>query len=201
MLSLIFRLLFKAMLPLFAMMGAGAYFMYMQGYSPFEMFGGASQQFAQTLKKLDTSVTSQVNAVKASVTSSSAPDDQVVKRVVASKQRTFYRWEDAQGRWFYGDNPPPDAKRLRKIAVNSEQNVLAAPATEVSDNVVKAARVSQPSVTPVSAAAKSAALELPEGVQNPYSPGGVQHLIDQAKQIQKIMDQRNQITNELIQQQ
>ncbi len=42
----------------------------------------------------------------------------------SSNKVSFYKWQDADGMWHYGDRPPPSAKNLSTMNVNTNANII-----------------------------------------------------------------------------
>jgi len=89
-------------------------------------------------------------------------------------RQTFYKWQDAKGTWHFGDTPPKGTT-AREVSVDTAANVLrpvAAPEAPASD-------------TKASAGASSI-VPLPMTV----NPTQLSTLIDDAKKVQNLMDDR-----------
>ncbi|GAB1258628.1 hypothetical protein NBRC116494_31300 [Aurantivibrio plasticivorans] len=91
-----------------------------------------------------------------------------------------YRWQDSNGQWQYSDLPPPSAADVEKVVVAQGQNVM--DAIEVPE---------KPAQT--GASGPSVGVPLPLSI----SPGQVEQLVDDAKQVNKLMEERNEVLKEL----
>lgn len=95
-------------------------------------------------------------------------------RRVESGATTFYKWQDAQGRWHFDQRKPPETVKAAKqnVSVPAIGSVAPAPAQEQA--------AAKPTDEPVLA--------------NPYSRDGVQQILDQARDVQRMMNERTRQT-------
>jgi hypothetical protein len=97
---------------------------------------------------------------------------------VESGETTFYKWQDAQGRWHFDQRKPPESVKAsqQNVSVPAIGSVAPAPAQE-------------------QAAAKLAPESSPDSkMVNPYSRDGVQQILDQAREVQRMMNERTRQT-------
>lgn len=90
--------------------------------------------------------------------------------VMQGGKTTIYKWQDANGRWQYGERAPSTGTAT-KIEIATPPPPQAPSAQENNSQQ----------------AATSHRAELP----NPYSPEGVKEIMDQAHDVQRLMNQRN----------
>ena len=95
-----------------------------------------------------------------------------------------YRWRNAQGHWVYSDAPPADGK-AEKINVNTQANRDLYPSA--SGNVESADTATPPSET---------SIPTPTIV----SPADVATLVDDARNVQEVLDQRERDREQLLSQ-
>ncbi len=100
----------------------------------------------------------------------------------------FYKWYDAQGNVQFTTEPPPDGVEYTIKGYDPNANVIQA---------VKAPPEEKPEED--SGAAKKPGLDL-NAEDNPYSPENVKKLIEDAKDVQKILNQRYQDQNSALNQ-
>lgn len=44
--------------------------------------------------------------------------------ITSSNQQTVYKWQDAQGQWHYGDQPPSDSSKVSTLQVDTNTNII-----------------------------------------------------------------------------
>ena len=168
MMGLVVRLLFKAMIPLTIVFGVMFYLMYLNGQDPTMVFRGFGQRILSTFSNMGESVTS-------------VPDK--VEATVAGDARTFYKWQDNSGAWFYGEDPPAGALSVTAITLR------------LTDNVVPAFKEPEPEV--VEEEEKEEEIEKPT-LSSPYSPEQIDKLFEDTKQLQETISERQRQTDELL---
>ncbi len=109
--KLIFKLLFKAMLPIVCVVGFLSYGYYMKGGDP-----GAV--FAKVLDKT-------VQNAKSSVQGAGDSLQSVTPTTAASNKTTVYQWKDENGVTVFGQRPPEDFAS-ETLIINNNKNVVAA---------------------------------------------------------------------------
>ena len=87
-----------------------------------------------------------------------------------------YKWQDAQGNWQFSDTPPPAATNSPVETITLEQPT----------NIVPGVEVPKPTSSVKENGAEGTGFPLPLTV----SPGQVQKLVDDAKNIQNLSDER-----------
>ena len=97
-----------------------------------------------------------------------------------SSKKTIYKWKDEHGRWQFSQDPPRNiATKAETFTVSANINTMAAPTTIDTNNdntdTIKMHEIDKP------------AFPLPTTI----SPMDIPKLIENTKNIQKIMDQRN----------
>ena len=95
---------------------------------------------------------------------------------VESGATTFYKWQDAQGRWHFDERKPP-------ASVKAEQKQVSVPPV---GSVAPA-----PPAEPVATAPPAPVLA------NPYSADGVQKIMEQARSAQKALNDHTRRTEEV----
>jgi len=113
---------------------------------------------------------------------------------------TVYKWVDENGRTHFGEKPP-----VGEVAETME--------LKTNTNVMKAVKVPEPEQeedgfggTVISLGKSSASKSDSEdedeasdgGLENPYSPEGIKNLIDNAKNVSKMMNQRQKQQQNVI---
>ena len=96
----------------------------------------------------------------------------------ASTQKTFYKWQDAQGNWHMSDHVP-DGVKAQSVQVDTAANIL---------QRVEIAKPSEPEKKSGVATIEPAAPGMPMTV----NPADIPKLLEQAKGVQQLMDQRAQ---------
>ena len=95
---------------------------------------------------------------------------------------TVFKWRDAQGHWHYGEKAPKSPHQA--LTINTEANVTRGSPFRRPEKKTG----SRPGATRHSAPDKS-----PEsGMGLPYTPGGVQKMLDDIKDIEKAVGQRTE---------
>lgn len=95
-----------------------------------------------------------------------------------STQKTFYKWQDAQGNWHMSDQVP-DGVQAQPVQVDTAANIL---------QRVEIRKPPEPEKNSVSAAIAPAAPGIPMTV----NPADIPKLLEQAKGVQDLMDARVQ---------
>lgn len=99
--------------------------------------------------------------------------------VVEPEEVTVYQWTDEHGVTHFGGTPPTGQGAYEKKEIRANANVLQRVKTPQEEEEEKqASQVSK--------------------VGNPYTPEGVKSLMDEAKDIQKQMDERKSATDEIL---
>ena len=103
----------------------------------------------------------------------------------------IYKWRGDDGSWHFSENLPEGKTAEKVIFLNSEANVVESlPGHNKAKNPTPALDdqpVEQPPAPPVNV--------------NPYSKKAIDKLLNDARGVQKIMDQRNQLLEQAIQNQ
>ncbi len=110
--------------------------------------------------------------------------NQVKGAVVSTEPSTVYRWQDANGVWQFSDTPPEDMRHVQTVQVDPDRNLikgLPPRQTEPED----------PS------GAESIVNSLPFPATIPM--GEIPKLIEDAKNLQKLVDEREQRISEASQ--
>jgi len=159
--GLIFRLLFKAMIPLSMVFGIMFYMMYLNGQNPLAMVEGMFDGIKSKFGRMGDAV------VNLSGTVSIALD---------SEAQTYYKWQDAGGAWNYGEKAPAGASSVTSIRLKLTDNVMPAyipPKSEAAEQK----QTAQPQA------------ESP-GLLSPYTPGQIKKLFEDTRQLQETLNQR-----------
>jgi len=99
-----------------------------------------------------------------------------------AKKDTAYKWTDEKGVVHYTTEPPQQASAdLEKLEVNPGQNVIQSVKPRPADNK------QAPSKDPAS-----------DSLQSPYSPGAAKKLIEDAKNVQNLLNERYERQNQII---
>ena len=134
------------------------------------------------ISKLTDSVTDKFESVKKSVTEKS----ESIKKDGPAENSHLYKWRDADGVIHYASEKPADnTPDIESIEISNDTNVVPS--------------VSAKAKVPVQQQSPQANLptEIPE---NLYSPEGVKQLMNQAKDVQNLIDGRVQQLDERVQQ-
>lgn len=92
----------------------------------------------------------------------------------------IFKWQDASGQWNYGEEPPPDARNLTRMDSGEMVNVIEAP----GENRANLSTSGEESSSSKSGSETEISL-LPD-------PAMVKKLIEQAKEVQGLMDARTE---------
>ena len=90
----------------------------------------------------------------------------------AEEPVTVYKWTDKYGRMQFGNTPPPDAVGVEVMSVKQNNNII---------DPIKVP-------PPVAKSSGSSSFEMP----NPYSPGGMKKVLDDAKGIEEMLQKRHE---------
>lgn len=94
-----------------------------------------------------------------------------------NEDNTIYKWRDNNGVLYYTSEQPPDDVNYESISYNKETNVV--PAINTATNKTNT-QDNKSTSSP-----KSLSTDFPENV---YSPKGIEHLFNQAKDIQNLVN-------------
>lgn len=167
-------LMLKAMVPLFIVLGALAYVGYLQGGDPMAMLmapfkGGGSATISRTQ-------------------ATDSPRLREGPLDTLDSTTTVYRWKDTDGNVHFSNRLPEGASGVESLEIDPDANLILG--VEPSPGA--------PSGRPGTASDVISPAG-PEAVGNPYSADGVQKLIDQAKQVQELVNQRFKQQEEMLQ--
>ena len=99
----------------------------------------------------------------------------------SSEKVQVYKWQDANGVWQFSSQPPAGQASVETIELSPNTNVMApTPVAAESDPAPTGPRVSV------------------LGGASPYSPDGVKQLVDQAKNVQEMLDERQKMQEQLL---
>lgn len=93
-------------------------------------------------------------------------------------RQTFYKWQDEKGQWHFGDDVPQGAKTVA-VDVDTAANVLQSVKVPVKEEVAPKKRAAEP-VAPA----------IP-GLPMTVDPTEIPKLIDDAKNVQSLVDDRS----------
>ena len=108
-----------------------------------------------------------------------------VKQTKSSSPTTLYKWQDAQGQWHYSEQPPASGE-VSTVTVNPQANIIQAPPVKEKK--------------PAAAAAKVSSADQPVETVNPYNPAQVRQTIEDAKNVEKLLQDRAQQQEAIINQ-
>lgn len=124
--------------------------------------------------------------------SADKPEPLNATSVRTDRDVTVYKWVDENGHTHFSETPPA-GKMAETMELKTNTNVMQAvkvpePEQEEVDSGGRVISLGQ------SSGAKSDAKdeESGDGLENPYSPEGVQKLIENAKNVSKMMNQRHE---------
>lgn len=159
------KFLYKIILILVMLFGIRMYANYMMTGKTPELQVNKPALPEVSISKLTNSLSNKVDSVKDKFTPK------------AKKQETYlYKWRDEKGVIHYtSEKPAAQITNLESIKIDNQTNVVPA----VSDNSSKTEPAQQQN-TPVSSGMPA----------NIYSPEGIKQLVDQAKNVQNLMNQQ-----------
>ncbi len=104
--------------------------------------------------------------------------------VTPSKLQRAYKWQDADGVWHYTNTPPPEGIAAKEMKINPNTNVIAG--TKIPPEVLEEPAEEQPKSKIIGKSKK----DKEDEVKNPYSPEGIKDLMEQARGVQEMMNER-----------
>lgn len=113
----------------------------------------------------------------------SAPSQHDLRRGLSGGKETVYKWTDAQGKIHYSSEPPQNQSLAKKLEINPDANLIQGLAPQTSQ---------KPEPKPAQPAS------VPGGV-NAYNPAAVKKLVDDAKNVQNLLNERNEATQKALQ--
>lgn len=93
-----------------------------------------------------------------------------------------FKWKDSQGQWHYGSKPP-EGINAKSVKINKDQNIIDAVVAPKPKKETETTASAQPIVKP-----------------NPYSPAQVKKTIDDAKNVQNLINERFEKQKKILQQ-
>lgn len=105
-----------------------------------------------------------------------------ISNAVTDKDVTVYKWVDDQGRTHFSSTPPT-GQETETMQLRADANVVQA---------VKTADKEEEEASAGSVLSLGEAASEGEGLPNPYSPEGVKQLIEDAKNVQEMLNKRYQ---------
>ena len=156
------KIAFKAFMMLAIFMGLGSYGAYLSG-QPVPIFN--SENFANIKAQLSAMVDSAkpANIAKTAKTA-----------VEGEPEKLFFKWKAPDGQTHFGDKPSIDAQNIEVIR-----------GQDLRGNTVAATKIPEPEPEKEQQATNSGS-----GIPNPYSPKGVKEMMDKAKNVEKLMQDR-----------
>ena len=112
----------------------------------------------------------------------------------AGDDRPIYKWRDEDGGWVYSNSKPPDGVEFDIVAVDPQANIM------------KPVTTSEPEQTAAPQALAANEHGDKDASQNPaeqpalYSPEGVKKLMDDAKNVQNVINEQARKQHEMINQ-
>ena len=164
---MLIKLLFKASLPLLSVCGATAYVMYLNGHDPLAFIGAAD------LYKKSTAFVQDIEETVGDGISIQSSNDSL---------KTIYKWQDDLGQWHYSTIMSDPNAKVQKLKINPNMNVFArepvhkSTGTSVQNDKAKTV-VKGKGDTPA--------------VGN-YSPGAIKQMFEDAKNVQTLLENRQQ---------
>jgi len=113
---------------------------------------------------------SEFNALKAK-----APKN--LSSVVSDEKVQIYKWRDKHGVMQFTNTPPPAEKNAEQVELNPNSNIIQAVKIPVEGEPKKVAKTERP---------------------NPYSVGGMKKAVDAAKNVEKMLKERNEKQLEML---
>lgn len=189
--GLFLKLFFKMMMPVFLLMGIGTYLLYIQGKDPFQAFRSNTPDSAPSLT---TQALTKVQGLGQKVS-------QATQSKTPPQTRAIYRWVSASGTTTFGTSPPPNAKNLVKVQTIKSKPATATPAAPVAPTQPTQAAVAPPKPKEATSSAAIASPELKiDSLTDVYNPENIKQMLQQAKDIQNVMQQRQQLQQQLLNQ-
>lgn len=156
------KIIFKVLMMLIIFMGLGSYGAYLTG-QPIPIFN--SENLAS------------IKAKFATIFDSAKPSNiaKTAQSVVDGEpEKLFFKWKGPDGQTHFGDRPAAGALNVEVIR-----------GKDLSGNTVAATQMPEPEAGQPQASTDTS-------MPNPYSPEGVKEIMDKAKNVQKLMDERMQ---------
>lgn len=156
------KIIFKVVTMLVVFMGLGSYGAYLSG-QPVPIFN------SKNLANIKSTLNGMVDSVK--------PDNIAKTTKTAIKgepEKLFFKWKTPDGQTHFGDKPSADA--LDIVVIRGK---------DLRGNTVAATKIPEPEPEKESQASNSGS-----SMPNPYSPEGVKEIMDKAKNVEKLMQDR-----------
>lgn len=114
-------------------------------------------------------------------TAASATEEISSKVPAKSNVNKVYKWQDEQGQWHYGSKAPEEAANAKALSINPNQNVMQAVKVPEPEVAAEPKKPAQAVVKP-----------------NPYSPAQVKETIEEAKNVQNLLNERLEAQNKAL---
>jgi hypothetical protein len=171
------KLIVRSLMMLFIVVGIGSYMIYLKtGQSPWSL----AMFKLPNMPKVELPFSDEV------VNLGPLGEEASKGGVVLGEGKTrVYKWQDEFGQWHYGEKSPEDVQTVESMVVNREQNVIVG----IRKPVEPLAEQSQ--VTQAKPSGDSP-------IESPYSPEKIQKLFEDAKGLQKVLDDRAAAQEKLL---
>ena len=155
------KLVFKVVMMLMIFMGLGSYGAYLSG-QPIPIFN------SKNLVSIKSKLSGMIDSAKPENIAKTAKS-----AVEGEPEKLFFKWKSPDGQTHFGDKPSPDALNIEVIR-----------GKDLRGNTVAATKIPEPE--PEKEQASNSGSSMP----NPYSPEGVKEIMDKAKNVEKLMQDR-----------
>lgn len=156
------KIIFKVLMMLVIFIGLGSYGAYLTG-QPIPIFN------SQNLAGIKAKFANMMDSARPSNIAKTAQS-----AVEGEPEKLFFKWKMPDGQTHFGDKPSVGALNIEVIR-----------GKDLRGNTVAATKIPEPE--PEKPQASNDA-----NIPNPYSPEGVKEIMDKAKNVQKLMDERMQ---------
>ena len=109
------------------------------------------------------------------------PNKQDIQRGLSGGKETVYKWTDAQGKTHYSSSPPKDQPLAKKLEINPDVNLIQGVQSNTEKHETAPAQNQSAPIT-----------------RNVYHPESVKKLMDDAKNVQKLLNERNEANQKAL---
>lgn len=114
--------------------------------------------------------------------------DKAKSTIGSQKSQTIFKWQDDYGQWHYGQQAPKEKQNVEKLTIRPNQNVM--DALKQADSPEQS-KEKLPEKTATTTEAKSTTV-------SPYSPEQIKNVINESKNLQKLLDKRFENQNKIL---
>ena len=176
------RLFVKLMMAVLVVAFAGLFFVRDPAGRPVLTVSAITRGVSSAVRHIGDGVAGVVDSVRGSAT---ADTTGVAAGAGDGPGVSVYRWQDADGIWHYSDQPPPAGATGERVEVDPDRNVVSGFGSASA---------------PSAASSPAGEVEIPAVIPGIPSPQAVKQLLEDAREVQEVLDERARAIDEAARQ-